>query len=202
MKLYQSSLSPYARKVIVHLHETGRAAEVELVAATGSPLDPGTMPLAQNPLGKLPCLERPDGPALYDSRVITRFLDDLAGSALYPAAPRLWECLTLEATADGIMDAAILARYELILRPEEKRMPDFEEGQWQKIARSLAAVEERWMAYLAGPVCMGQLALACALGYLDLRFAQRPWRAGHAALAAWEAKIAARPSLVATKPAA
>ena len=63
------------------------------------------MPVGANPLGKVPALERPDGPALYDSQVICRYLDDLAGGRLYPAKPRLWETLTLEATADGIVEA-------------------------------------------------------------------------------------------------
>jgi glutathione S-transferase len=200
MKLYYSAASPFARKVLVLLHETGQAAEVTVEQASGNPLDPGTMPLAKNPLGKIPCLERPDGPALYDSRVICRFLDARAGGRLYPAAPRLWDSLVLEATADGIMDAAVAMAYENRLRPEDKRMPEMVEGQWGKIARALDAVEARWLSHLAGPLDIGQIALAAALGYVDLRHGARTWREGRPGLAAWEAKFAARDSMTATRP--
>ena len=90
-------------------------------ARGGTPVAPGTMPVTRNPLGKIPVLEREDGPALYDSRVICRYLDDLAGGGLYPEKPRLWETLTLEATGDGMMEAAVLMVYEERTRPEEKR---------------------------------------------------------------------------------
>lgn len=200
MRFYTSPASPYARKVMVTLHETGLLARTEIVTGSGSPLDPGQAPLAQNPLGKVPVLERTDGPAIYDSRVICRYLDDLGKGGLYPPAPRLWDILTLEATADGILDAALLMVYESRLRPEDKRMPEWVDGQWAKIARSLDVLETRWMAHLAGPFDMGQIAVACALGYLDLRHAARDWRAGHAALAGWYEGVAARPSLQASAP--
>ncbi len=202
LKLYHSPTSPYVRKVLVLLHETGQIDEVELVAATGTPVDAGTQPLALNPLGKIPTLERPDGPALYDSRVICRYLDDRAGGKLYPSGARLWETLTLEATADGILDAAILMVYEWRVRPEDKRFEPWVEGQWSKVARALDAIESRWMSHLNGPLDMGQVAVACALGYLDFRHGAREWRKGRPALAAWESTFAIRPSMVATAPAA
>lgn len=201
MKLFHAAASPFARKVRVVLHETGQAAEVEMVEATVSPLDAGTLPLGHNPLGKIPTLERPDGPALYDSRVICRYLAHRAGGGLYPAPPRLWETLTLEATADGICDAAILMVYEGRTRPEERRSPDWVAAQWTKVARALAAVEERWMSHLAGPLDAAQIAMGCALGYLDLRHGDRDWRSGHPALTAWEAKFAQRAAMQATRPA-
>jgi glutathione S-transferase len=158
------------------------------------------MPVTRNPLGKIPVLEREDGPALYDSRVICRYLDDLAGGGLYPAKPRLWETLTLEATGDGIMEAALLMVYEDRTRPEERRFGGWVEGQWAKIDRALDAVEARWMAHLAGPPDASHIAVGCALGYLDFRLAARDWRPGRPALAAWEARFAARPSMQATRP--
>jgi glutathione S-transferase len=200
MRLYHSPTSPFARKVAVATRELGLEAQVEIVTASGTPLDPGSVPLGRNPLGKVPVLERPDGPALYDSRVICRYLDDLAGGRLYPAKPRLWETLTLEATADGILDAAVLMVYENRLRPEEARSAPWVEGQWQKIARALDAVEARWIAHLAGALDMSQVAMGCALGYLDFRHAARDWRAGRPALAAWEARFAERPAMQATRP--
>ena len=200
LTLYHSHNSPYVRKVMVLIHEAGLLDQVTLITGSGTPLDPGTAPLAENPLGKVPVLARPDGGALYDSRVICRYLDALAGGGVYPAGARLWDALTLEATADGIMDAALLMTYEDRLRPEENRLPAFVDGQWAKIARALDALEARWMAYLAGPLCIGQIALGCALGYLDLRHGARGWQASHPQLAGWQAGFAGRDSMAATQP--
>ncbi len=198
MQLYHAPASPFVRKVMILLHEAGAADQVALVPAAGNPLDPGSMPLDRNPLGKIPALERDDGPTLYDSRVICRYLDDRLGTGLYPAAPRLWEVLTLEATADGIADAAVQMRYEGFVRPEAFRSSEWTEGQWAKIERALTAVEERWMSHLSGPLDMAQIAMGAALGYLDFRFADRNWRATRPALTAWWAAFGARPSMLAT----
>jgi glutathione S-transferase len=202
MRLFHAPASPFVRKVMVLLHEAEATDRVTLIPASGTPLDPGTLPVDRNPLGKIPALERADGPTLYDSRVICRYLDDLLAAGLYPVAPRLWETLVIEATADGIADAAVLMRYELAVRPEASRSPEWLEAQWQKIGRALGALEARWMSHLAGPLDVGQIAVGCALGYLDLRHGERNWRAPHPALAAWFAAFAARPSMLATAPAA
>ena len=200
MRLYHSATSPYVRKVMVVLHETGLLDQVTLVPASGTPTAPGTMPVAQNPLGKIPALERDDGPAIYDSRVICRFLAERAGTGLYPEGNALWEALTLEATADGICDAAILMVYEGRLRPEEKQMPEWVEGQWSKVARALDALNARWLGHLHGPLSIGQIAVGCALEYVDLRHGARNWRQGRDGLAAWQAGFAARDSMMATRP--
>ncbi|WP_137109268.1 glutathione S-transferase [Rhodobacter sp. SY28-1] len=202
MKLYYAPASPFVRKVMVLLHEAKATDRVTLVPVSGNPLDPGTMPVDRNPLGKIPALERPDGPTLYDSRVIARYLDDLLTAHLYPAAPHLWDTLVIEATGDGIAEAAVLMRYEMHVRPEGTRSAAWAEAQWQKIARALDALEDRWMSHLAGSVDMGQIAVGCALGYLDLRHADRDWHSTHPALAAWYAGFAARPSMQATAPTA
>ena len=200
MKLFHSPSSPFVRKVMVLLHEAGASDRVTLIPAAGNPLDPGTMPVDRNPLGKIPALERPDGPTLYDSRVITRYLDDLLQSGLYPAAPHLWDTLVIEATGDGIAEAAVLMRYELHVRPEPSRSPDWAEAQWQKIDRALAALEERWVSHLSGPVDMGQVAIGCALAYLDFRHAERNWRRTRPALSKWSVAFSARPSMQLTAP--
>lgn len=200
MRLYFSPTSPYVRKVMVLLHETGQIGDVELVAGSGNPVDPAGAPLEANPLGKVPALERPDGPALYDSRVISRFLDARAGEGLYPEGARLWDTLTVEATGDGILDAALLMVYEGRIRPEELRYAPWVEGQWAKVDRALDALETRWMAHLGGPLDAGQIAVGCALGYLDFRHAARGWRLGRPRLDAWFAGFAARPSMQATQP--
>ena len=200
MKLFHSPTTPFGRKVMVLILETGLQDRVELVSATGSPLQPGSMPLDHNPLGKIPALLLEDGSTIYDSRVICRYLDDLTGGGLYPAKPTLWRTLTLEATADGILDAAVLMAYEMRLRPEDKRYPDWLEAQWAKVARALDAVEAGWMGHLAGPLDMAHIAMACALTYLDFRHGLRDWRQTRPRLAAWEAGFAARPAMLATLP--
>ena len=200
LRLYTSPTTPFGRKAMVLILEAGLADQVEIAQATGSPLDSSKMPLSQNPLGKIPALERGDGPAVYDSRVICRYLDDRAGAGLYPPAPRLWETLTLEATADGMIEAAILMLYEGRLRPEEKRFDGWVEGQWAKIARALDTLEGRWMSHLNGPLDMGQIAIGVALSYLDFRFDARGWRQGRPELARWHEAFAARESMAATVP--
>jgi glutathione S-transferase len=200
MKLYHSPTSPFVRKVMVLLHEAGATDRVGLVPAMGTPLEPGTLPVDRNPLGKVPALERDDGPTLYDSRVICRYLDDLLKAGLYPAPPRLWDTLVLEATADGMTDAAVLMRYETHVRPEAARSPEWLAAQWAKVDRALDAVEARWMSHLSGPLDIGQIAMGTALGYLDFRHAERDWQARRPQLQAWWTGFAARDSMAATAP--
>lgn len=200
MRLYHSATTPFGRKVMVLILEAGLADEVTVDEVAGNPLDPGTLPVGLNPLGKIPALVRNDGRVIYDSRVICRYLDDLAGASLYPDAPYLWDILTLEATADGILDAALSMVYEQRMRPEDKRFADWVEGQWAKIARALDSIETDWMPALDGPLDMAQVAVGCALAYLDFRLAARDWRQGRPRLAAWEARFALRPSMQATRP--
>jgi len=199
MRLYDNPASPFCRKVRVVLLETNQAQTVEIVPAAGHALDSTAMPVAENPLGKIPVLARDDGPALYDSRVICRFLDARAGSRLYPDT-RLWDVLTLEATAEGIMDAAVLMVYEIRCRPEAARSAEWVEAQWSKIARALDAVNARWTSHLGGRLTMAQIAMGCALGYLDFRHPDRDWRRGRDGLAAWEARFAERPAMQETLP--
>lgn len=201
MKLYYADASPFARKVRVVLAETGQSGAVVLAPVVVTPTAPGDTVPARNPLGKIPALEREGGSTLYDSRVICQFLDDLGTAGLYPPKPRLWDTLTLEATADGIMDAAVLMVYEGRVRPENLRYGDWVEAQWQKVCRALDALEARWISHLQGPLDMAHISVGCALGYLDFRHADRSWRDGRPALAAWEASFAARPSMQDTKPA-
>lgn len=200
MRLFHSPTTPFGRKVMVLIIESGLQSQVQVIAATGSPLDPGSMPLASNPLGKIPALVLDDGMALYDSRVICRYLDAHSAAGLYPPEPRLWQTLVLEATADGILEAALAMVYEVRMRPVEKQFPDWIEGQWAKVTRALDAVETAWNQHLDGPLDMGQVALACALGYLDFRHGARDWRHERPNLAAWQATFAARPSMRMTEP--
>ncbi|WP_299349406.1 glutathione S-transferase [uncultured Shimia sp.] len=199
MKLVSASASPFVRKVRVLLHESGQQDDVELLGVKTTPLTTADDAKAANPLGKIPALIRPDAPALYDSRVICRFLDARADSGFYPES-MLWDVLTLEATADGIMDAAVLITYEGRLRSEDKQDDSWCDAQWTKVTRALDALNTRWMSHLAGPLDMGQMAVGCALGYLDFRHDARNWRKGNDALAAWYEDFAKRDSMQATEP--
>jgi glutathione S-transferase len=196
MQLIMSPASPYVRKVRVLIREAGFEDRISEVPVTTTPFDSAETALAANPLGRIPALVRPDGPALYDSRVICRYLDSLSDMNFYPEA-RLWEVLTLEATAEGIIDSAVSMTYESRFRGDAA-WPDWLDAQWAKIDRALTALEDRWTSHLSGPVTMGQIATACALGYLDLRHAGRGWRAGRPTLAEWAKRFSARPSMQAT----
>lgn len=198
MELYTNPASPFCRKVDVVLRETGQREAVTDIPAVGHPTDSSKMPTDVNPIGKIPVLLRPDGPALFDSRVICRFLDNLGGGRLYPDGN--WDVLTLEALGDGICDAAVLMVYEGRTRPETARHEPWVEGQWAKIARSLDVLEERYMSLLKAPLNIGQISVACALSYLDLRLDDRGWRTGHPALAGWHEAFAQRPSMQETVP--
>jgi len=200
MKLYYAPTSPYVRKVMIVLHETGQLDQVELLNVATTPVAADGNLLAKNPLAKVPALERPDGPTLYDSRVITAYLDARVEGGLYPTGARRWDTLTLEATADGILDAALLMVYEARLRSEDIRMPEWVEGQWDKIARAISALNTRWMGNLQGPLDMGQIAVGCALAYVDFRHGDRDWRKGNDGLAAWFATFESRASMQETVP--
>ena len=200
LQLFTSDTTPFGRKVMIQIHESGLAERVLVTKVSGTPLEPGNLPLASNPLGKIPALVLADGQALYDSRVICRYLDGVSGAGLYPPGTALWPVLTLEATADGILEAALLMVYETRLRPEDRRFAPWVEGQWAKIARALDAVEQRWLALLNGPLTMAHVALGAALGYLDFRHDSRNWRQDRPGLAAWDAAFRQRPAMVQTRP--
>lgn len=200
MKLYHSPASPFVRKVVVLLHELGKSDVVEYATISTTALASDASLMAANPLARIPALERPDGVTLHDSRVITAYLDDLFKGGMYPAGNNRWETLTLEATADGIMDSAVAMVYEVRLRDAALVSEPWIEAQWGKVDRGLDALNARWMAHLSGPVGMGHIAVACVLGYIDFRHDARNWRQGRAALAAWFEGFAERPSMAATKP--
>ena len=193
MKLIMAEASPFARKVRVLLRETNQLEEVEEVSIATSPFQVNEQAKAANPTGRIPSLTRADGPALYDSRVITRYLDAKAAAGMYPEA-KLWDVLTVEATGDSMMDSAVSISYELRLRPQEKVSSDWTDAQWSKVIGGCDALQSQWMGLLNGPLTMAHISIACALGYLDLRHGARNWRQEHDALAAWFADFSKRPS--------
>jgi glutathione S-transferase len=133
--------------------------------------------------------------------VICEYLNSAGDGHLLPArGPERWRTLVDQSLADGMMDAAILTRYETVARPESLRWSDWITGQFEKIHSGLAQFEQHASA-LASRVDIGTITLGCALGYLDFRFATLPWRDNHPALARWYAEIAKRESFAATQPA-
>ena len=198
MKLLMAGPSPFVRKVLVLLHETGQSGDVETVTVSAAPGGTDATLKAANPVGKIPALVRDEGPTLYDSRVICRYLDDRAGAGLYPE--KGWDTLVLEATADALMEAAVLMVYEKRFRPEEIWSSDWIEAQWGKVEGALDALNARWMSHLAGPMDIGHIGVGCGLGYLDFRHGDRDWRKGRDALAGWFESFAARPSMTETAP--
>ena len=201
MKLHFAPASPYVRKVMITAIEGGLRDRIETAVTIVAPHAPEHAYAASNPLLKVPALVRDDGSTLYDSLVICEYLDTLAGGRLFPreGEPR-WQALRRQALADGIMDAALLVRYETVARPEALRWPEWIAGQYAKVDHGLDAAESE-VSTLPPGLDIGQVALACALGYLDFRFAARPWRDTRPQLAAWFAAISARPSLAQTMPA-
>lgn len=199
MQLYSNPVSPFARKVRITALELGLAGRIELVNITQSPVNPHRELRAHNPLGKIPALITDSGETLYDSPVICEYLEALAGgNRLFPAAgPARWTALRRQALADGMADAAVLVRYEQTARPATLQWQDWIEGQFLKIRTSLDALEKE---DLDAPFDIGAISIACALGYLDLRFPQERWRETRPRVAAWLAASSERPSLEATRP--
>lgn len=201
MKLHTSSASPFARKVTITIAELGLGSRVQEQAATVSPVSRNEELARDNPLVKIPTLVLDDGTALFDSPVICEYLDHACGAPRLfpPAGPVRWTALRRQALADGLMDAAVLMRYELTARPEALRWTEWLDGQKRKITGALDTMEAE-VAGLGVGFDIGHIAIACALGYLDLRYDHFGWRNGRPALTAWFAMISQRPSMVATMP--
>jgi glutathione S-transferase len=198
MILRSSPPSPFGRKVKIAASLLGLMDRIRVEIA--DTIDPSDSLRAQNPLGKIPTLILVDGTTLYDSRVILEYLDHSAGGGIIiprdPAAR--FRALTMQALGDGIMDAAILQMYEIRFRPEDMRVAKWTDHQAGKVGRGLTELEADPPS-LSSPPHVGEIAIACALGYLDLRFGGG-WRAGHANLVAWLDRFAAAvPAFAATK---
>lgn len=202
MKLIYAAASPYARMVLVTAHEVALANQLEIVQS--GPLPPTGVNedvTRLNPLGKVPCLVTDHGHALYDSRVICEYLCHRAGDKhLLPDEPvKRFRLLTLQALGQGICDTALGLRYETAARPEALRWPEWVERNRLRVLSALDEIERSFVADLEA-MNAGSIAVACALGYLDLRFADMTWRDGRPKTAAAYAALVARPSLAQTVP--
>ena len=158
-----------------------------------------------NPLGKVPCLIMEDGGALFDSRVIVEYLDTLTPVAklIPPNGRERAEVRTWEALADGVMDASILVRLEQTQRPAEQQSQKWIDRQMNKVNAAVASMDhgladKSWCNGHA--YSLADIAVGCALGYLDFRFKHVNWRGAHPNLARHYEKLAARPSFIDTQP--
>src|SRR6266850_6512746 len=190
MILRSSPPSPFGRKIKLGLGILGLENDVTIEKA--DPTDANDTIRKQNPIGKIPALIREDGTVLYDSPVILEYLDHRAGGGkIVPHEPNArFAALTLQALCDGILDAGILLVYEGRWRPPEMAVQKWIDHQAGKVTRALAVLEADPPAHSAIP-CVGQITLACALGYGDLRF-EGKWRKDHPRLVKWLDEFAAR----------
>ena len=202
MTLFHNPASPFVRKVRVLLIETGQQGRVALHGCMPTPVNPDEQVVQDNPVGKIPALRLADGAVLHDSRVILDYFDHQhVGNPLIPRdGSARWRRLTLASMADGIMDAAVLVRYETAMRPVEKHWDQWLEGQRNKIHRALAELEADAIAELASHFDIAAISVACALGYLDFRHPDLQWRANNPKLADWYAEVSQRPSMLETQP--
>jgi glutathione S-transferase len=197
VKLRYSPTSPFVRKVRVTAIELGLDSRIERVPTNTA--DPTTDLSKENPLGKVPSMTLDDGMVLYDSAVICEYLDSLVENRLHPAAgPSRWAALRREALADGIMDAGVLVRGE-ILRPPGEQSVSFVARQKAKMTTALDALEGEADEF-DDHLDIGLISIACALGYVDFRFDADKWRQTRAKLACWYDRFAQRPSMRSTEP--
>ena len=201
MKLHWSPRSPFVRKVMVFAHEAGLAERLTLVRTVVAMSKPNLELLRDNPLGKIPTLVTDDVGVLYESVVICEYLDSLHGGAkLFPSSgPRRWHALRWHALGDGMLDTLILW-YNERPKPPSQQTPEWLASFALKIRTSLDALEAEAGELARAPLGIGHIAIGCALGYLDFRFAELGWREARPRSAAWFGDFARRSSMQATLP--
>lgn len=199
MKLHWSPRSPYVRKVMIAAHELGLAGRITTIRTVVRMDAPNDALLPDNPLSKIPTLVLADGTALFDSLTICEYLDDLAGGSLLPrqGAAR-WRALTWHSLGQGLLDLLILWRNERD-KPAERQTPALLDSFAVKARTTLDRLEGMAGTLRDEPFGLAQIAIGCALSYLDFRFADLAWREGRPALAEWQAGFEARPSVQATE---
>ena len=200
MKLLHGGLSPFVRKVMVVAHEKGVADALERVPSPVNPLEPMESVIAVNPLGKIPALVLDQGDVLYGSTLICEYLDDtFPEPRMVPVGPARWEALRRCNLADGVLEAGNLIRIES-LRPEGTQWEKWEEVQTLKVANALDALEQEASGLSSDAPQIGDVAIGCALGWLDVRLQHIAWRKDRPSLESWYQRMADRPSMVSTAP--
>ncbi|MFC4624174.1 glutathione S-transferase [Daeguia caeni] len=179
-QILYSPASPYSAKVRMAAHHAGIAFERVVVETSKEP----EVLISANPLGKVPTLITDDGKTIFDSRVITQYLNRVSGNKLFPRnAEKRTEAERHEAMADGLCDVLLAHVYERRMRPEEKVHQPWLDLQWRKAERMLDLLNEA-PPRLAGRIHAGHIAIAAALGYLTLRFGDK-WERGRPKLKRW-----------------
>lgn len=194
VRLYHSPNSPYVRKVMVTVAELDLGDRIEVCSTDVWDAD---SPIGRvNPLGRIPTLETDDGETLYDSPVICEYLDsEFGGRRFLPSSgPERWRVLRLQALGDGLIDASVLIVLELRRRPAELRWTAWVDRQRAAMRRVLDDLERHAPKFGTG-LDLGKIAVGCALGYVDARFAEDDWREGRPALADWFGRVSLRPSM-------
>ena len=198
LTLFCSFPSPFVRKVLVCADEAQVSIPIERKLAVVSPIKRDPVVAAANPLGKVPTLVLEDGFALFDSAVICEYLNSRGNGSLLPdAGPQRWRVLRDQALADGMLDAAIIARHETASRPAAYQWDGAIAAQREKIVASLNVIETESPDY-DGRVDVGTIAVACGLGYLDVRLPDLRWREGRPNALRWYARFAQRRSMLDT----
>jgi glutathione S-transferase len=197
MKVFFSPSSPFVRKVLVCARELGLGDRVERLACAANPINRDQTIIEHNPLGQVPTLLTDDGRVLFDSRVISEYLDSLGGGRLFGSGEARWQALTEQSLGDGLMNAALLTRFEKALRPEPLFWEAWSTAQFDKVHSALSKIES-WAADFEGRVDIGTITIACGLSYLDFRFSDFDWRSSHPKTAVWYAEFEQRPSMVET----
>src|SRR5688572_2253569 len=201
MKLYWSPRSPFVRKVMVCAHELGLGDRIETVYALVSPMQVNAEVLRVNPIGRIPALETENGTVLYDSNVICEYFDvELGSSRLFPQErPQRWETLKRLALADGMLETGVMWRAERT-KPGPQQSSEFFLACERKITQALAAAEKDASSLRHDGFDIGEIGIACALGYLDFRFVELDWRARCPRAAKWFETFNARESMQKTTP--
>jgi glutathione S-transferase len=201
MKLHWSPRSPFVRKVMVLAHEVGLADRIECVRSVVAMKKPNAELMRDNPLSKLPTLIVDGREALFDSVVICEYLDSLhGGTPMFPhAGPEKFRALRWHALGDGLLDLLILWRNERE-RPPVQQSPELLAAFEQKFNATMHLIDREAKELGAAPFGIGQIAIGCALGYIDFRFGDLRWRDAHAESASWFDAFARRPSVIRTHP--
>lgn len=200
MKLHYAAPSPFVRKVRIAALELGLFDRIKIIDTMVAPGKTDEhYGQSVNPLRKIPALELDDGSVLFDSQLICEYFDSLDGNnTLFPAASDArWQVLSGSAVANGMMDAAVLLRYETFLRPEDKRWDTWVDEQWVKINNGLAWFNQRLPE---SEISIEGISLACALGYLDFRSPDFEWRREYGRVAMWHDSASARDAYALTAP--
>jgi glutathione S-transferase len=202
MQLLYAPTSPYVRKVMVCAHLTGQADRIEWLDSAAHPIRRDARIAKHNPVAKVPTLIMESGESLFDSRTICEYLAASGGATnLFPKEGKeRWRALSLQSLGDGLLDAALLARYETLARPPEFQWQEWRSAQLVKVGACMDAIESQAPSLLGEVPTIGEVTIGCALGYIDFRFPAIKWRDTRPQAARWNEAFQAMPAMLATLP--